>query len=99
MNRKQKIEFLKALERGEKSIKALQDGKVYIAYHYIDINRYEFSEFQKGEELLTPDEYANICRQLDEHNTQLDGKRTKNSVILCEVNSEEMRALKRLMNE
>jgi len=101
MNRKQKIEFLKALQRGEKSIKALKDGKVYIAYHYIDIDRYEISGSHKDEPLLlTPDEYADFCRQLEEHNKVLtDGQNIKNSVILCNVNSEDMRSLQRLMNE
>ena len=99
MNRKQKIEFLKALQRGEKSIKALKDGKVYIAYHYIDIDRYEISGSHKEEQrLLTKNEYADFCQQLEEHNRQLtDGQNIKNSVILCKVNSEDMRSLQRLM--
>ena len=100
VNRKEKIQLIKDISTGSKSLKALQHGSVYISYHYTDIDRYEIFNHNKADDkLLTPDEYQDFCRQLEEHNKLLsEGRHIKNSVILCKAHSEDMRSLKRLMN-
>lgn len=104
VNRKQKIQLIKDISTGNKplkSLKALQHGSVYFAYHYTDIDRYGiFGHNKADDKLLTPGEYQDFCRQLEEHNKLLtEGRHIKNAVILCKVNSEDMRSLNRLINE
>lgn len=104
VNRKQKIQLIKDIRTGNKplkSLKALDHGSLYIAYHYTDIDRYGIFDHNKADDkLLTPDEYHDFCRQLEEHNKLLtEGRHIKNAVILCKVTSNEARSLKRLINE
>jgi len=86
MNRKQKIEFLKALQRGEKSIKALKQGRGYFAQQ-VSHDVYIVKDFTGDgkEKTMTRVEYDNFLQELDEHNKLLDdGKAIKNFVFLLQ---------------
>ena len=86
MNRKQKIEFLKALQRGEKSIKALKQGRYYFAVK-IGQDVYVIKDFGNDmkDKTMTRAEYENFLKELDEHNRKIgDAKAVKNVVYLLQ---------------
>jgi hypothetical protein len=86
MNRKQKIEFLKALQRGEQSVKALKQARGYFA-EQLNHDLYIVKDYAGDgkDKTMTRIEYENFLQELDKHNKFLgSGKTMKNFVFLLQ---------------